>query len=334
MNSKEALKEAASGSLRPLYIVAGEEAYLRDEVVAALRKAALGGGLPDFNEDKFSAGEATVSRVLAAARMVPMMANRRFVIVRGIDRWEGSEGDESPLDALAEYAGAPVDSTCVVLVAHKLDGRRKLAGMAKKQGFLVACDPLSDRELPIWMRARASALGHEMNEAVAEFLAELIGSDLSLAKDAVERLSLYVGEKAPITEDAVSAVITRVRTDDAWAVVDAVGSKDFERAIATFRDAFDPRDRGLPLLGAVAWSVRQLAKFDAALEGGARPDQAAKVAGVPPFRAREVQEKSARLAKGEAARWLAILAATDLALKSSRRPADLILEEALARLCS
>ncbi len=334
MNPKEALKEAESGELRPVYVVAGEESHFRDEVLFNIRKAALGSGLADFNEDKFSAGEASIDRVLSAARMLPMMAKRRFVLVRGIDRWETSEGDSNPFDLLAEYAAAPVDSTCLVLVARKVDGRRKLITMAKKQGFLVTCDPLSDRELPPWIRARASSLGHAMTEPVAEFLAELIGSDLSLVKDAIERLSLYVGEKTPITEDAISAVIARVRTDDAWAVVDAVGNKNFERAIATFRDAFDPRDRGLPLLGAVAWSIRQLAKFDAALSEGARPDQAARVAGVPPFRAREVQEKASRLASGEAARWLAILAETDLALKSSRRPPDLILEEALAKLCA
>src|SRR6185437_11041223 len=123
----EAIAQARAGQLLPLYVVAGEERLLRDEVVAALRAASLAGGVAAFNEDKFTAGETDVDAIVAAARTVPMMAPRRFVIVRGAERWDAGEGGESaPFDRLAEYAAAPIDTTCLVVVASKLDGRRKL----------------------------------------------------------------------------------------------------------------------------------------------------------------------------------------------------------------
>jgi len=84
--------------------------------------------------------------------------------------------------------------------------------------------------------------------------------------DAIERLSLYAGPGAAIDEAAVGACVARVRTADTWALVDAVGARDLGRALRTLADAYDPRERGLPLLGALAWSVRQLAAR--ALPGG------------------------------------------------------------------
>lgn len=343
MNFDAALQQVQQGKLLPLYLITGEERFLRDELLRALRKEALAGGLPDFNEDKFTAGEVDVERVLGAARTVPMMANKRLVLVRDIDRWDAASGnDESatastsagPLDRLAQYAAEPVPTTCVVLTASKLDGRRKLTALAKKQGFLVTCDALGTREQATWVLRRAEALGHPMARDVAEFLAEIGGPELAYLQDALERLSLYVGRAQPITEESVSACVVRVRTADTWALVDAVGARDLAKALRLLADVYDPRDRGLPLLGAVAWSMRQLLRFQLALGRGCSVEEAAKAAGVfQPFRARELGQKAHGFRPKDLERWLQIVAETDVALKSSRRAPDAILEDMISKLC-
>ena len=334
MTPAQAVEQARKGELLPLYLVAGEERLLRDEVVRELRAASLGGGVAAFNEDKFTAGESAVDTILSAARTVPMMAPRRFVLVRSAERWDSAEAEGSPFDRMAEYAGAPVDSTCLIIVATKIDGRRKLMTQARKQGFLVACEPLDSRSLPGWIADRFAAKGHAVDRDVAELLAALAGPDLSSVDDAVERLSLYAGPGAAVDEAAVGACVARVRTADTWALVDAVGGRDLGKALRTLADAYDPRERGLPLLGALAWSIRQLTRYQAAIESGASQDEAAKRAGVfQPYRARELAAKARAVRPREVERWMLVLAETDLALKSSRRNADSILEDMLTRLC-
>src|SRR5580698_5305288 len=109
MTPAEAIAQAKRGALAPVYVLAGEERFLRDQVVAEIRAAALGTGIPAFNEDKFQAGEVDVDKVIAAARTVPMMAPKRFVLVRGVERWDSARDSESsdddskasPLDKLA-----------------------------------------------------------------------------------------------------------------------------------------------------------------------------------------------------------------------------------------
>lgn len=342
MTPDEAIARAARGDLLPVWLLVGEERLLRDQALDAVVKAALAGGVPDFNLDKFTAGETDVEKVLAATRTVPMMAKKRVVVVRGVERWDASAAEAAtddgkalpPLDRLAEYAKAPVDSTCVVLVAQKLDGRRKLVTLAKKQGFVVDCATVDAKRLPGWIRARAEAKGHAIEGEVAELIAEIAGPDLSTLDDVLERLSLYVGAGQPITEDAVSVCVTRVRLADTWKLVDAAATKDLGAVLRLFADVYDPRDRGLPLVGALAWSLRQLLKLQSALAQGASLDEAAKRAGIyPTFRAREHERKLKAFRPRELERWLLVLAETDLALKSSRRPADAILEEMFTRLC-
>jgi DNA polymerase-3 subunit delta len=341
---EEAIKKAEQGDLLPVWLVVGEERMLKDAVIAAITKAALAGGLPDFNHDKFTAGETDVDKIIGATRTVPMMAKKRVVFVRGLERWDtaaaasdsGDDGGKAlpPLDRLAEYAKAPIDSTTLILVAQKLDGRRKIVALAKKQGFVVDCAQVEGRRLPGWIRTRAKLKGHTIEQDVCELIAEIAGPDLSYLDDVLERLSLYVGKDAPITEEAVAVNVTRVRLADTWKLVDAASTKDLGRVLALFADVYDPRDRGLPLVGAIAWSLRQLLKLQSALGSGASIDEAARRAGIyPTFRAREHAQKLKSFRPRELERWLVVVQETDLALKSSRRPADAILEEMFTRLC-
>jgi DNA polymerase-3 subunit delta len=332
-----AIQKARAGELLPVYLLAGDEQFLRDQVVAELRAASLGGAVAAFNEDRFTAGEGDVEKVIAAARTVPMMAARRFVLVRGADRWDsggGSDDAGSPLDRLAAYAGDPSPSTCMVVTATKLDGRRKLTALAKKQDFVVACEPLDTRGLVSWVLARTKAKGHAMDREVAELLAEIGGPELAYVNDALERLSLYVGDGQPITENAVAECVVRVRTADTWALVAAVGARDLGKALQLLSEVYDPRSGGLMLLGALAWSIRQLAKYHAATAAGASHDDAAKRAGVyQPYRAKELAARARGITRKQVERWLLVLAETDVFLKSSRRPPDAILEEMLTKLC-
>lgn len=334
-----ALRQAESGQLLPVYVVVGEERVLRDRVIAALREAALGGGLADFNEDKFTAGETDVDKVLSAARTVPMMANRRFCLVRSVERWDtaasGDEGEgsrQTPMEKLAQYTDDPIPTTCLVLVATALDGRRKLMSLAKKKQLVVSCDALDDRALGEFIMKAFADKGHKVGHDIADLLAQLAGPELGHVTDVVERLSLYVGKNGDITEDAVATCVARVRLADTWSLVDAVSARDLGKAMRLFADVYDPKDRGLPMLGALAWSVRQLARVASGIESGQTPDEAARTAGVPPFRARDIATKAKTWRSRELERWLQVLKETDLALKSSRRPADVILEDMLTRL--
>ncbi|MCC6553772.1 MAG: DNA polymerase III subunit delta [Polyangiaceae bacterium] len=353
MTPEQALKEASSGSLRPVYLVMGEERWYVDRVVAALREAVAKGGIAGFNEDKFTAGEASADAVIGAAKMLPMMAPRRFVMVRGVERWEkkGEEGEDEapaeaaggkrgaskalgPLDALAEYAKAPAPTAVLVLVATKLHAQRRIVTAAKKQDFLVACEPLQRRALPGFIKAAAKEKGNPIDAEAAEQLAEIAGPELGYVVDALERLSLYVGPKQPITEEAIAQVVIRVRQSTVWELIGAIGQRRLDRALAALADVYDPRDGGLKLLGAVSWSVRQLVKFESALASGLGSAEAAQRAGVPPFKAGELSQTLRALPHGALPRWMRLLAETDLALKSSRRPAQAVLETMLVDMCA
>ena len=150
-------------------------------------------------------------------------------------------------------------------------------------------------------------------------LAELAGPELSTVADALERVCLYVGEGETITEEAVAECVVRVRPTTVWELVGAVGKRDAGSALAALERVYDPHDRGLRLVGVLAWSARQLLRFESAMQSGARPEEAAKRAGAPPFKARELAAQVRSIPRQDLEQWLVLLARVDLALKGGSK---------------
>ncbi len=350
MTPEQAIAEARAGELRPVYLVAGEEPYLERLVFAELKRAALAGSVPGLNDEYLQAGEVTVERVLAAARTLPMMAKRRLVVVRGLERWEprAAEDDagdepkaktrdtkdrEPPLDRLAEYAKSPSPSTVLVLIGSGLDKRRRLFTQARTAGFLVGCESLDRASLPGFVEREVRERKARIAPDIADLVAELSGPELSQVADAVDRLCLFVGEDAEITEDAVAECVVKLRPSTVWELVGAVGRRDLGAALRALDQVYDPADRGLRLLGVLAWSTRQLVRFDAAQRAGASMNEAAARAGAPPFKARELAQQLKGLEPADLERFILRLAELDADLKGgSKRPPKASLERTILTL--
>jgi DNA polymerase III subunit delta len=274
------LRTVRKGELEPAYLLVGEEALLKSRAVRAIRRRTLEDGPEGFNEETFEGRGTKASSIVDAARTLPMMAKRRFVLVREADALDAAE-----LTQLASYLEAPIDSACIVLVAEKLDGRSKLAKVAKARGILYEARPLKGAPLLRFIEAEAKDKGKALEPSVAPALVDALGEDLGAVTDAVERLSLFVGERASITLDDVAACVTRARVETIWKLVDAISLKDAKEAIASVTSLLDDRSNALGLLAMIARQLRMIAKMRQALGEGLSTEAAAKIAGVPPFKA-------------------------------------------------
>lgn len=324
MEIEEVIREARAGKFRPVHVLVGTERFLIDRAAKLLKAASLGDGPAGFNDDVFHGKGCEARRILSAAKTVPMMARARFVLVRDADELATTE-----LDLVAGYLDDPSPTTCLVLLAEKLDGRTRLAKAAAKAGILAEAKELKGAMLSRFATSEAKDRGHALSYDVAEELVEAVGSDLAALDDALERLSLYVGTGKPIDLAAIEAVVAKVRVETIWALVDAVSSRDAKKAMRAARSLLDDREPPLRVLAMVARQLRMVAKMRDAVARGLRGPDAAKAAGAPPFKANELATAARRFTPPELARAFRVLAETDVALKGSKRPPDVILEAAL-----
>lgn len=326
------LSDARQGKWKPIHLLVGAEKFLIDRAVVLLKKATVGEGR-GFNDDVFNgSAQLTAQRIVSAARTLPMMAAARFVLVRDVDELPPAE-----LDQLAAYVAAPSPSTCLVMTAEKIDARTKLAKAAKEVDGWVPAEPIKGPLLERFAIAEAKRRGHALDHRALSALSDAVGSDLAALEDAIERCSLYVGTDGgkgrPIDLDAVENVVERVRVDTIWSLVDAIALRRTSQAMEAVGSLLGAREAELAILGSVARQLRLVARMKDGLEAGMSPDEAVKVAGGPPFKARALADAARKFTKDDLARAFVLLAETDVALKGSKRDSGIVLEEAVLRLC-
>ena len=338
-----------SGVAPPFVLIVGTERLLAERALHALRVAALGGGPSGFNEETFHGrelGAGRIAHVVAAARTLPMMAKRRFVLVRDLhllpskrrSKDDDADGETTQstggeLDALATYAAQPCDSACVVVTTELLDGRSKLAAGAKKRGQLYEARPLYEREVGAWAAHEAKDRGHKMSEDATATLVAMLGADLSAVDDALERISLSVGPGQPIDVAAVEASVARLRVSTIWELVDAISARDARAATTALGSIIASREPGLRVLAMITRQIRIVAKMRDKLAEGLGPQDAAMAAGAPPFKGRELAASAKRFSRDDLAHAFGALANADRALKGSKVPEGVTLSELVLALC-
>jgi DNA polymerase-3 subunit delta len=199
---------------------------------------------------------------------------------------------------------------------------------------LIDAKPLKGRELREFIRAEAAARDHNITPQAVETLLDAVGDDLAAIDDAMERLSLFVGAGQRIDADAVMRCVTRIRVESIWSLVDAIGLKDRRKGVAAAQSLLDDREPPLRLLAMVARQLRIVARMREGLSEGLRPQEAAKRAGAPPFKAGDLTESARRFTADSLGHAFALIAETDRALKGSKRPPDVILQDAVLELCA
>ncbi len=329
----QVLKGLEGQGPEPLYVLVGADSARVGRVVDGLRARVAADDPMGMNQDVLDGQGLAAESVIAAARTVPMMAPRRWVLVRGAHRMDTKE-----LEKLVPYLADPCATACVVITAEKLDGRGAFAKAAKKAGVVREDAPLKPRDAAGFVVQEANRLGHALSRDVAEAVVETLGADVAALTDLVERVSLYVGAAeggeggAPIRMEDVRTQLEVRPTQTVWVMVDALGQGDVRTLIRSAATLLQDGEAPLKLLAMVSRQVRMISVMHGALAGGQSADSAAKAAGVPPFKAREMAQVARKWSTGQLGGAAQALADLDVALKSSRVPGPHLFLESMLRL--
>ena len=320
------LEAALAAGAPPLLFLHGKERFLVSRAVDMVREAVLEPATRAFNYDAYDGKEATAPKVLSAARTLPMMARRRFVLVRDADDLNADQ-----MNAFSDYLASPSPETCLCFVADKADTRLKFFTAFKKHGLLLKFDPLAERQLPGFVRSEAARRKVKLEAGAAERLAQEGGGDPGQLGDALQRPAPYVGGGAPVRRAALGEVGGPTRPHTVFELIDALGAGRRAEALTLLSTILAAREPALRLLAMIARHVRQL--WVARELGGRPPGEIAAALGVPPFVATKLLEQARRLPAGRVSVMHDAIFETDRALKSSKLDDERHMEWLVLRIC-
>ena len=148
MNHTEFFDKLKAGYAARGYLFTGEENFVKREALRRLEQKLLPEGLEALNENILEGK--TADDIIAACETLPMMAERRLVVVRDYAPLMSgqSKGEKEESERLAEYLNRLPETCCLVMYMRgAADGRKALFKVfsAAKSAYVVEFAPLDDQ---------------------------------------------------------------------------------------------------------------------------------------------------------------------------------------------
>ena len=256
-----------AGDIAPLYLFVGPERLLVDRVVVQLKQQVLTGAFAEMNFLALTAKDKPIGEVLDACLTAPAFAERRLVILSDLLPAKKKSDEE----ALLAYATDPNPTTTLVVTGEKIDGRSKLLTTVRKTGIVVRFDAMDAREVPAWITKEARRIGITVNRGAATLLTELVGTDLGLLAQELEKLRLLVGAKGTVKESDVESMTADVKISSIFDLIRAIERRDASEALDHWKRVVAGKGTVPYAISMLAGQFRLIWQARVLLDEGAHP---------------------------------------------------------------
>ena len=255
---RDALKRS---SFNGAYYICGGDDFQKEDAMKQLIAAALDPAVKDFNLDVRRAQELDPKALDAIISSVPMMAERRVVVIR--DAGALRKDVRKVVERYLQNSSADVLLLLIESAGGKTD--QDLARMAT----LLEFDLLTGDRVPRWIAHYATGeLKTEISADAAELLQSAVGNDLHQLVAELDKLASYTGG-GEITEEAVTAVVGIRRGETMPDLLDAIARRDVKQSLMLVNHVLaQPKTTAVLIVMALAAQTVALAWGRAKLDEG------------------------------------------------------------------
>jgi DNA polymerase-3 subunit delta len=333
-----------------LYVLYGEEPYLSAHYAEQIVRRAMGKGAEDnplgeFNYQKFDGQEASWDAIEEAAEALPLMADRKCVLVKDYD----VAGAGTALDRVMALAEDPPEDTVLIFQMDAVKPEvkksakwRQFLAAAEKSGVCVLFKRKTEGDIVKLLCSGAYRRGCLLTADTARLLVEQCGNDLNLLLNELDKLcamALGTADKdAEVQPEITRSLVERSATKNLEASVfdlsKAILQNQYDKAYTILHRLFSQKEDPVSILAVLSNAYADL--YRAKVAGAAGVPAESLTADFSyrgrEFRLRYAARDCSRLSIQVLRESLEILARADITLKSSRMEKTTVLEQTAARL--
>lgn len=281
-NLNEDLK---SGQFKQVYLLYGEEAYLKKQYKARFIKAMLPEG-DTMNYACYEGKNTDIREVIDLAETLPFFAERRLIVFEDTGFFKSSGGD------LADYIGEMPDTTYFIFIENEVDKRSKLYKAVKAKGYIAELGIQDESTLRRWIQGLAAKEGRQMAPADITYFLNKVGTDMENITKELEKLFCYAIDRDKLTREDIDAVCTTQITNHIFEMVNAVAAKRQRRALDLYYDLLALKEPPMRILFLLIREYRMLFQVKALMQQGCTKKEIAARAGIHPFAAGRYMEQA------------------------------------------
>ena len=285
-------EDLKTGKFKQVYLLFGEENYLKKQYKDRLTKALISEE-DTMNYAYYEGKGIDVREIIDLAETMPFFSERRLIVI------ENSGFFKNATPELAEYMKDIPETTYFVFVETELDKRSKLFKAVKDKGRIVELARQDEKTLARWIYGNVKKEGKQITESSIHYLLSKCGTDMENLQKEMEKLFCYTLDKEVIQIEDIDAICTTQITNEIFDMVNAVAEKKQKRALDRYYDLLALKEPAMRILYLLSRQFRLLMEVKEMTGQGYDKKSIASKSGLHPFAVGKYIEQSRRFSKKE-----------------------------------
>ena len=269
-------EDIKTGNFKPVYLLYGEEAYLKKQYRDRITKAIFPDG-DTVNYAYYEGKGINPGELIDLAETMPFFAKRRLIVVENSGFFKNATPD------LADYIKTMPDTACFLFVENEADKRGKMYKAVKSKGRIVEMARQDEKTLLYWVAGNVKKEGYKIKEQTARYLLSTTGTDMENLEKELEKLFCYCMGKEEIEISDIEAICTTQITNKIFDMVEAVAMKNQKKALDYYYDLLTLKEPPMRILYLLTRQFRILMEVKEMDRTGVPPKEIAAKVGIMPF---------------------------------------------------
>ena len=234
MSYESILQNLENKKYKPIYFLQGEETYRITQLVQYIERHVIPTHARSFDQTILYGGEVTMNQIISHAKRFPMLATHQVVIVKEAQSLSDLHREEGQ-KKLLHYLEKPNPATLLIF-AYKgktLDQRKTLTKKIAQKTVFFTSKKMYEREIPSWIKSQVTQQGITITEEATHMLVTLVGSNLQVISNELQKIITNLKQGATLTHDMVRQHVSQTKgydlfglqqafqqhnTDEIWAI--------------------------------------------------------------------------------------------------------------------
>lgn len=316
-------EDMKTGQFKPVYLLCGEESFLKQSYKKKLKEAIVGDDTMNYNY--FEGKGLDVRELISLADTMPFFQEKRLILV------EDSGFFKSASEELAEYLPSMPDTACIVFVEDAVDKRNRLYKKVKDLGHIAEMKRQDSAQLARWAAAILSQNGRKITAQTMNLFLERTGEDMEQIRSELEKLILYTMGRDVVTAADVEAITTVQVTNQIFEMVNAIVTKKTRKAMDLYEDLLTLKEPPMRILFLIARQFNQLLLAKEMNAQGLDRGAIASRLKVPPFVAGKVIAQAGAFSREQMISFVESCVEAEEAVKTGRLNDRLAVELLITR---
>lgn len=207
MNYEELNRKIKSCNIPKVLFFYGEEKYLLENRVKAIKSKIVPSDLEAFNYVVLEGKGTTLEKIAEESEQFPQAADKKLIVIKNSGLF--SDATKKCFKDLKKFVPDIPEYVCIIFIEEDFDKKREnILKFIDEVGGVVRFDYMPQNKIEVWAEKKLEKAGKTIIASDLTYMIRCIGTSMTDVSSSCEKLISYLGpNRHKITRDDIKAVV-------------------------------------------------------------------------------------------------------------------------------